>query len=65
VDETQQLPCGGAAHFPCSDFFVFQKNLGRDGLDQPAIDQRLANDLPRAITAEHSQNDVGVDADRH
>ncbi len=43
VDETQQLRGGSDAHFPCGDFFVFQKNLGRDGPDQPAIDERLAD----------------------
>ena len=32
-DETQQLRCGSHAHFPCGDFFVFQKNFGRDCLD--------------------------------
>ena len=65
VDEAQQLRGGSDAHFPCGDFFVFQKNLGRNGPDQPAIDERLADGQPRTISPEHSQNDVGVDADRY
>ena len=54
VDETQQLRGGGHAHFSCGDFFVFQKNLGRDGPDQPALNERLADGWPRTITPEHS-----------
>ena len=65
VDETGQLPGGGDAHFACGVLLIFQKNLGSDGPNQAAIHERLADEQPRIIPPEHSQNDVGVDADRH
>jgi hypothetical protein len=37
------LPGGSAAHFPCGDFLIFQKNLGRDGPNQSALDECLSN----------------------